>query len=110
MAPVVPIPRRPADVTSERLSAVLAADVKEVDVAPIGTGQTGATYRVSATYATERDLPGTFAIQRPAARSPNGGGGARRSARPERVRSGLAWAVRHLDAQAGRRGGGEGPR
>jgi len=63
MAPLVSIPRHPADVTSEWLSAVLAADVREVDVAPIGTGQTGATYRVSATYASERDLPGTFAIK-----------------------------------------------
>ena len=63
MAPLVSIPRHPADVTSEWLSAVLAADVREVDVAPIGTGQTGATYRVSATYASERDLPGTFVIK-----------------------------------------------
>ena len=66
MAPVVPIPRHPADVTSEWLSAVLAADVRDVDVTPIGTGQTGATYRVSATYATDGDLPGTFAIKLPA--------------------------------------------
>ena len=27
---------------------------------------------------------------------------------PELVRSGLAWALSHLDAQTGRRGGGEG--
>ena len=62
----VPIPRHPADVTSEWLSAALAADVTQVDVAPIGTGQTGATYRVSATYATKHDLPDTFAIKLPA--------------------------------------------
>ena len=66
MATLVPIPRHPADLTSQWLSAALAADVKEVDVAPIGTGQTGATYRVSATYATEHDLPDTFAIKLPA--------------------------------------------
>jgi hypothetical protein len=71
MATLVPIPRHAADVTSEWLSAALAADVNEVDVAPIGTGQTGATYRVSARYATERhamagDLPDTFAIKLPA--------------------------------------------
>jgi hypothetical protein len=66
MAALVPIPRHPADVTSEWLSAALAADVNEVDVAPIGTGQTGATYRVSATYATQGDLPDTFAIKLPA--------------------------------------------
>jgi len=66
MATLVPIPRHPADLTSQWLSAALAADVIEVDVAPIGTGQTGATYRVSATYATEHDLPDTFAIKLPA--------------------------------------------
>ena len=66
MATLVPIPRRAADVTSEWLSAALAADVTQVDVAPIGTGQTGATYRVSATYATKQDLPATFAIKLPA--------------------------------------------
>jgi Phosphotransferase enzyme family len=66
MASVVPIPRHPDDVTSEWLSAVLAVDVKDVDVSPIGTGQTGATYRVSATYATDGDLPASFAIKLPA--------------------------------------------
>jgi hypothetical protein len=66
MATVVPIPRHSADLTSEWLSGVLAVDVKDVDVAPIGTGQTGATYRVSATYATESDLPSTFAVKLPA--------------------------------------------
>jgi phosphotransferase family enzyme len=66
MAPVVRIPRHPADLTSKWLSAVLGADVREVDVTPIGTGQTGATYRVSATYATNGDLPGSFAVKLPA--------------------------------------------
>lgn len=66
MASVAPIPRNPADLTSEWLSAALAADVRAVDVEPIGTGQTGATYRVSATYATDSDLPATFAIKLPA--------------------------------------------
>jgi hypothetical protein len=61
------IPRGPADVTAGWLSAVLAADVDTVDVAPIGTGQTGATYRVSATYATDlQGLPATFAVKLPA--------------------------------------------
>ena len=66
MATPVPIPRHAADVTSQWLSAALAADVTHVDVAPIGTGQTGSTYRVSATYATKYDLPDTFAIKLPA--------------------------------------------
>jgi hypothetical protein len=60
------IPRGPSDITPTWLGSVLAADVSEVDISPIGTGQTGATYRVSATYATDGDLPGTFAIKLPA--------------------------------------------
>ncbi|HEX2284895.1 MAG TPA: phosphotransferase [Mycobacterium sp.] len=64
MAAVVPIPRHPADVTAGWLSAVLGTAVHEVDVTPIGTGQTGATYRVSATYATNQSaLPDTFALK-----------------------------------------------
>jgi phosphotransferase family enzyme len=62
----VPIPRHPADVTATWLSTVLDADVSEVEVTPIGTGQTGATYRVSASYASYPDLPATFAIKLPA--------------------------------------------
>ncbi len=58
------IPRGPSDVTPSWLGSVLGADVRAVDVSPIGTGQTGATYRISATYAAERsDLPGSFAIK-----------------------------------------------
>src|SRR5690242_2226031 len=62
----LPTPRHPADLTSEWLSAALGAGVTDVDVAPIGTGQTGATYRVSATYAADVDLPDTFAVKLPA--------------------------------------------
>jgi hypothetical protein len=60
------IPRGPSDVTPAWLGSVLGTDVREVDIAPIGTGQTGTTYRVSATYATTSDLPDTFAIKLPA--------------------------------------------
>ena len=60
------IPRGPENVTPAWLGSVLNADVRDVDVTPIGTGQTGATYRVSATYATDVDLPGTFAVKLPA--------------------------------------------
>jgi Phosphotransferase enzyme family len=66
MAPVAPIPRHPADLTSDWLSSVLTADVRDVDVTPIGTGQTGATYRVAATYDTDAGLPQTFAVKLPA--------------------------------------------
>ena len=66
------IPRYPGDVTPEWLSAALSerrtpVEVSDVDVVPIGTGQTGATYRVTARYATDPgDLPQTFVIKLPA--------------------------------------------
>jgi len=66
------IPRHPDDITSEWLSAVLSGSdtpvrVGDVDVTAIGTGQTGATYRVSAKYAGDaRGLPDTFVIKLPA--------------------------------------------
>ncbi|MBO0676274.1 phosphotransferase [Mycolicibacterium sp. S2-37] len=65
------IPCRPADVTPEWLRAVLSRDgvpveVAAVDTAAIGTGQTGATYRVSVSYADPQpDLPTSFAIKLP---------------------------------------------
>ncbi|MCV7221284.1 phosphotransferase family protein [Mycolicibacterium elephantis] len=61
------IPRGPENVTPDWLGATLGVDVAAVDVAPIGTGQTGATYRLTVTYATEQTaLPKTFAIKLPA--------------------------------------------
>jgi Phosphotransferase enzyme family len=66
----MPIPRYPSDVTPEWLSAVLGGDtpveLSAVDVVAIGTGQTGATYRVSVTYAGPSGLPDTFVIKLPA--------------------------------------------
>ena len=72
MSAVVSIPRYPGDVTPEWLSAALSerrppVEVSGVDVVAIGTGQTGATYRVTARYATDPgDLPQTFVIKLPA--------------------------------------------
>jgi hypothetical protein len=72
MSAVVSIPRYPGDVTPEWLSAALSerrtpVEVSDVDVVAIGTGQTGATYRVTARYATDPgDLPQTFVIKLPA--------------------------------------------
>ncbi len=66
------IPRHPGDITRDWLSAVLSSDdtpvrVCEVGVAAIGTGQTGATYRVSVSYADDAgSLPDTFVIKLPA--------------------------------------------
>jgi phosphotransferase family enzyme len=68
----MPIPRYPDDVTREWLSEVLSSgntgvEVSGVDVSAIGTGQTGATYRVSVTYANDTGrLPDTFVIKLPA--------------------------------------------
>lgn len=72
MSKTMSIPRYPGDVTPGWLSAVLSergtpVDVSEVDVVAIGTGQTGATYRVTARYTTDPGgLPRTFVIKLPA--------------------------------------------
>jgi Phosphotransferase enzyme family len=57
------IPRGPEDVTPAWLGSVLGTDVSGVEVTPIGTGQTGATYRVAATYVTPTELPSSFAVK-----------------------------------------------
>lgn len=72
MSAVLSIPRYPADVTPQWLSTVLSqrgtpVEVTESDVAAIGTGQTGATYRVTARYDTNAaGFPQTFVIKLPA--------------------------------------------
>lgn len=66
------IPRYPTDVSAKWLSAVLSqsgapVEVTDTDVAAIGTGQTGATYRIRATYGADpAGLPPTFVIKLPA--------------------------------------------
>lgn len=65
------IPAAPDDVTSEWLTGVLSRPdrpvvVEAVDVTPIGTGQTGATYRVTARYAVDAGLPHSFVVKLPA--------------------------------------------
>ncbi len=68
----MPIPCHPGDVTADWLSTVLSdgdarVEVSEVDVVAIGTGQTGATFRVSAKFAANPGaLPDTFVIKLPA--------------------------------------------
>lgn len=72
MSALLSIPRYPTDVTPAWLTAVLSqrgtpVEVSQVDVVAIGTGQTGATYRVSATYGCNPGgLPQTFVIKLPA--------------------------------------------
>ena len=65
MTAVVSIPRSPDDVTARWLSHVLGAQVDGVAISPIGTGQTGATYRVTVRYRQSCSLPETFAIKLP---------------------------------------------
>src|SRR5271168_136878 len=72
MSAVMSIPRYPGDVTPEWLSAALrerhiSVEVSDVDVVAIGTGQTGATFRITPSYATDPgNLPHTFVIKLPA--------------------------------------------
>lgn len=63
------IPRTPEDITPQWLGSALGADISDVQVTAIGTGQTGATYRVTARYAADTQsptLPETFAVKLPA--------------------------------------------
>ena len=49
--------------TADWLTGVLGTPVDSVDITPIGTGQTGATYRVQLGYADVAELPATFAVK-----------------------------------------------
>ncbi len=59
------LPQHPADLTASWLSAVLRTAVSSVRVEPIGTGQTGATYRLTPVYPCAVDLPSTFVVKLP---------------------------------------------
>ena len=60
------IPVSPQQVTAPWLSEVLGADVTDVTVTGVGTGQTGATYRVAVGYRAEAGLPASFVVKLPA--------------------------------------------
>jgi aminoglycoside phosphotransferase (APT) family kinase protein len=61
------IPGTPEEVTPDWLTGALGQPVTAADVTPIGTGQTGATYRVAVRYADPTtDLPGSFVVKLPA--------------------------------------------
>jgi hypothetical protein len=63
------IPGSPAEVTAGWLSSVLGngdARISAVDLAPVGTGQTGAAYRATVEYSANPDnLPATFVVKLP---------------------------------------------
>jgi hypothetical protein len=73
MSDQLAIPRLPTDVTGEWLSAALSStgsptQVSDVDVTSVGTGQTGATYRIAASYAANpQGFPSTFVLKLPVA-------------------------------------------
>lgn len=60
------IPVSPDEVTAAWLSEVLGVDVLRADLTPVGTGQTGATYRVALRYRDDGSLPPTLVIKLPA--------------------------------------------
>lgn len=72
MASAAEIPSTPEQVTAAWLSAVLSEPghpvvVETAEVTPIGTGQTGATYRVRVRYAApDTGLPHAFVVKLPA--------------------------------------------
>jgi hypothetical protein len=72
MSAVTAIPRYPSDVTGAWLAEVLGragspVEVEAVEVAPVGTGQTGATFRVNASYTKNPNgLPASFILKLPA--------------------------------------------
>lgn len=59
-----PLPAGPADITAAWLSAALGMTVTDVEVAPLGTGQTGATYRIRPSYAGPAGPP-TLVVKLP---------------------------------------------
>ena len=60
------IPAAPDQVTAQWLTDVLDTPVVSADVTAVGTGQTGATYRVSVTYGAQTDLPASLVVKLPA--------------------------------------------
>lgn len=59
------IPRHPEQVTAAWLSAVLGEDVTAVEITPIGTGQTAATYRAAVSYRGATGLPASLVVKLP---------------------------------------------
>lgn len=59
------IPTTPTQITAAWLGSTLGADISSVEVAAIGTGQTGATYRITPTYPQPSGLPSTLIAKLP---------------------------------------------
>jgi len=65
MATAAAIPAGPGEVTRDWLTSVLGVEVVAATVQPVGTGQTGATYRVALEYAGPSELPSTLIVKLP---------------------------------------------
>lgn len=65
--PVVPLPlpTGPSDLTAAWLGSVLGTDVVSICLKSVGTGQTGATYRITPAYVRPSGLPQTLIIKFP---------------------------------------------
>jgi aminoglycoside phosphotransferase (APT) family kinase protein len=59
------IPINPAQITSSWLGSVLGEEISSVSVEAVGTGQTGATYRIIPTYTRPSELPKSFIAKLP---------------------------------------------
>lgn len=59
------IPTAPDEITAAWLASALGTDVSAVEVAAIGTGQTGATYRITPTYPRPSGHPSTLIAKLP---------------------------------------------
>ncbi|MFE6862443.1 phosphotransferase family protein [Nocardia sp. NPDC057668] len=60
-----PLPSTPEHITPEWLGSVLGERISSVRIEPIGTGQTGATYRVTPTYEVPGSCPATLVAKLP---------------------------------------------
>ena len=60
------IPSAPEEVTAAWLSQVLGVAVDTVDITPVGTGQTGATYRLRVAYRDQDGPADSFVVKLPA--------------------------------------------
>ncbi|MFZ0905248.1 MAG: aminoglycoside phosphotransferase, partial [Mycobacterium sp.] len=59
------LPMGPAEITATWLGSALKEEISSVRVDPIGTGQTGATYRITPAYARPSELPRSFIAKLP---------------------------------------------
>ncbi|WP_405137944.1 phosphotransferase family protein [Nocardia sp. NBC_01388] len=60
-----PLPSSPSQITAEWLGDVLGVEISSVWVEAVGTGQTGATYRVTPIYPHPVEVPRSFVVKLP---------------------------------------------